>query len=176
MSGIYDEINSKRFSEKDDYELSPKEIHARAIAKRGLLEEDQVRTALDADENPIDLSLKKWIKIQQVVANHPTAGTVMGLNGYIGYRTCALCIVSIKAFKDQFGDLKDDASKCTVCPLAELESCVTKGSAYSQIDDAITSVTYGSGSAERDAKLVEIVQVNIAKLLANLERLKQSVS
>ena len=172
MSGIYDEINSKRYSEKEDYELSPKEIHARAISRRGLYEEEQIKAAVESGENPIELSIKKWRKIQQVLSDYPTAGTVMGLSDYIGYRTCALCLTSIKTYKAQYGDLKDSGSKCTVCPLAKIQACVATDSYYAQIDDAVVSATYRSAAGDEGALIVNEVQENIEKLLSNLEKLR----
>ena len=147
MPGIYDETNADRFSDKDASVLSAKEIQARAVSTKGLFRELDIKAALGFGKDPIELSIQKWQKIKKVVEDRPTLGTVMGLSDYIGYKSCALCLRSIEIFKAANGDLLKDSSKCTVCPLAAIESCVAENSAYSQIDKAVIAATYASVEA-----------------------------
>lgn len=172
MPGIYDETNTDRFAEKAGFELSPKEIQARAVSRRGLFTELDIIAALGSGQSPIELSIQKWQKIRKVVEDRPTIGTLMGLSDYIGYKSCALCLRSIEIFKTSNGDLKDDSSKCTVCPLATIEPCVASNSAYSQIDKAVISATYASSSPEENLKILNQFKENLEKLLANLEKLR----
>jgi hypothetical protein len=47
-----------------------------------------------------------------------------GIHEVIGYKTCALCLVSIKNFEREFGRQKYKEDRCRVCPLSVIERCI----------------------------------------------------
>lgn len=102
-----------------------------------LLTKEIVKKKLESDSS-IQISLEKWeniLRILKSISSHFAPFVFYEeLSKYIGYETCALCLESIEKFIQINGKLKTSNDKCSMCLLAEIESCTNKNSVYEQIE------------------------------------------
>lgn len=105
---------------------------------RELLSEEQLHAKLAEGEDAVALSIKKWegiYTVMNMISKKPIPQHYFrSLSKHIGYKTCALCITSIAAYKKEFGDIKTGSDKCRKCPLAEIDRCIDHESTFSKIE------------------------------------------
>ncbi len=105
---------------------------------RILMSEDEVERRLSEKEDPVLLSIEKWerfYKMFQVVSKKNDPEYFYGdLIGYIGYRTCALCLSSIKKYELQYGTQEYKEDRCTMCPYKQIDWCLDGSSSFKQIE------------------------------------------
>lgn len=111
-------------------------------------------------EDPIQISIDKWERILQVYTiiselKHPYAHYDEIIN-FIGYKTCALCIVSIRKFEELHDEQKFKEDKCSVCPLSKIERCIDESSTFSKIEKLLNyKFNFGDDLAKSDFYLQE---------------------
>ena len=131
--------------------------------RRQLLDENRVAALLDQGYDPIQLSYIKWVLIEAVVRSmeHDSVFELHqgALNDAIGYKTCALCIVSKQKYLRDNGVIRFGNDKCKVCPLAPIDCCTREGSVYSRIE---SFCLIGAGH-EPLQSLIDKMIVNIAE-------------
>jgi len=109
-----------------------------AALRKSLLLPAAVKKALKNGESPLAISIEKWQRISNILAESSRLSTIVALEPFIGASTCGLCIQSIATYKAEKGELTDNMSKCEVCPLARIEKCPEEKSVYSQIDNIVS--------------------------------------
>ncbi|MBN1500787.1 MAG: hypothetical protein JW982_11555 [Spirochaetes bacterium] len=143
-----------------------------------LLNEDFIDKQLMNNEDPVELSIRKWDKIYHVfkiISDELFPYMYYGsFIKFIGYKTCALCISSSKKYAALRGEVKYQEDKCKVCPLAEIERCIDKDSTYLKIETGFSFKMRDvkMHSTESLQKQHEELDENILKMIFNLKKVK----
>lgn len=146
----------------------------RAMAEK-FVTSKEINDRLDEGESPVDLSILKWRRLSEILdyINQRTSKEkyLHNFKGKIGYKSCALCISSMRIYKEKHGQMQHKRQKCTYCPLAKVDCCLNHDSAYYQVD-LIVQKFYDTGNQLADQDYIDF-EKNIRKMLANLEAIKQ---
>jgi hypothetical protein len=117
--------------------------------------EDDIHKRLGLNKDPVELSISKWERIFQVYniisgMKYPFAH-YQDIYPFIGHTTCALCIVSVRNYKQIFGSQKFREDKCYMCPFSNIERFIDKTSTYTEIDRILwNSFNYGDDLSRID--------------------------
>lgn len=142
--------------------------------------DNDITRRLDNNEDPVLLSIEKWERILRVYSiiselRHPYAH-YSEIYKFIGYRTCALCIVSIRNFEKMHGPQRYKEDKCSVCPLAQIERCIDETSAFHKIESILEySFRFGDSlkgidTYKQQHKELGVLLVSFTGLLKCLQR------
>ena len=140
---------------------------------------NDVHKALDAGEDPVEISIKKWQKFLEVynhISEYKNPYLYYGdIHKLIGYKTCSLCIISIRKFESEHGIRKYKEDKCTVCPLSKIDRCIDENSTFAQIDDILSrKIELNEGIRNRETLLKKHEELGslIQKFIDLLHQLK----
>lgn len=139
--------------------------------RKKLLTPSEVKKSLKNGASPIDSSIEKWSRIRSIVTEAKYISTLGALENFIGASTCALCIDSAEKFKQQHGQLQDSSSKCTVCPLAQVQRCPDSSSVYSQIDQIVQNAKNAPQMYTEDPEVFNRLSEFISELMRLLKSL-----
>jgi hypothetical protein len=139
-----------------------------------LMDEQEVYARLGAGESAVELSIDKWTRLRDVVAEIRKEALPSlyfnALKENIGYRTCALCIRSVERFTELHGRPTRASHKCTVCPLGSIDRCVEEDSTFAEIDRMTEPrrVRLDSGEEANEAdKLLRLCE----RMISSLEKI-----
>ncbi len=102
-----------------------------------LLSSEFIHNRLNKGDDPLYLSILKWIKIKKAydfITNEGFKDAYYGdIYYYIGSSKCALCITALEKYEQENGCQKYPKDKCTKCKLSHIESCPDVNSLFSNI-------------------------------------------
>lgn len=173
------------YFEEDDLNIwTENHFSIPASLKEKLLYKEDILSKLDDSQNPIDLSIQKWEMVLEIVEFVSEKGSpyfyYKDIYQYIGFETCALCLVSTRKFIEKFGSVKYAEDKCRVCPLAKIDRCTEESSTFEIIADILfkgfsylesRSETLGEEDLQNNHLLLIPY---IKKMISNLTFLKES--
>jgi len=146
--------------------------------KKKFLTGRDVAAALAEGENPIDVTLLKWQRLNEILEyilkKSKPEKYLINFKDKMGNDTSALCIASIKKYSALYGEIQRRDDKCTVCPLAKIERCIDRDSTYYNIDKTLHKYyepDYDPISAETD---LEQLRKNMTTLVSNLQSLSDA--
>ncbi|MCB1192893.1 MAG: hypothetical protein KDK90_20785 [Leptospiraceae bacterium] len=147
-----------------------------------LISKEEILLKLSQKENPIELSTQKWVVIQEIVDFITQKGSPIfyykELYDYIGFETCALCLVSTEHYIKIHGSVKYAEDKCRVCPLAAIDRCTAE---FSNFDRIIRILYCGFSYLENRHETMSDEEISnnhyllieyIGKMIQNLEILQ----
>ena len=133
-----------------------------------------VKKAMKGGRSSIDISVEKWQRIDTILQESTRLTTIAALEPFIGANTCGLCLAAIEAYKAQRGELKDNLSKCEMCPLANIERCPDNNSVFSQIDKIVRFARNAPQVFADDADAFDQIRPLVKKLLEYLTSLQSA--
>ena len=155
-----------------------------------LLTEDAVNERLSKGENPVDLSIDKWNRIEKaykfVIGQNDAPDFFVPsrfsqIAEFIGARTCALCLSSVNKHSAEKGfSPKYRSDKCAYCPLNAIDCCYNTGSAFSRVRFLLTAEWPYQEEHEQgldeiitdQPRRIEVLGAEIALMCKNLKSLK----
>lgn len=164
-----------RYFHDDGPGFAERRFYVPAEVSGALMKPEEAEERLARGEDPGLVSIDKWRRIREFLRYLESMSFpdvyFHQLEPLIGYRTCALCLDSVRRVIAERGQISHQSEKCEVCALAPISRCPDPESVYGQLEQLL----YESRDSSRPGRTLDSVHSDYTRLCSLVEAMIENL-